>query len=189
MTECCAHSRASKSPLRGLHASVPLTRLMSGCKCGPSTRWKLNLHGPSVTWNWQPTENRYSLPTESFVGPPCTCSTYKPASTWPHARTLKLTLTSSIQPCIQPSSTLPPFASIQSNVSVVLECTRSPSIISCRIVPFSRKRNHKRRRLVHRGPRSSAIAIDSWKLQNYQRIYNILQCPGVEKMSHPIYLT
>ena len=46
---------------------------MSGCKCGPSTRRKLFLHGPSVTWNWKRTGNRYSLPTESFVGPPSTC--------------------------------------------------------------------------------------------------------------------
>ena len=36
---------------------------------------------------------------------------------------------------------------------------------------------------------NGTLAIDSWNLQNYQRIYNILQCPGAEKMSHPIYLT
>jgi len=60
-------------------------------------------------------------------------------------------VTSWIQPYIQPSSTLPPFASIQSNVPVA-----SPSIISCGTVPFSRKRNHKRRRAVHRSPRPTA---------------------------------
>jgi len=111
-------------PIARLHASVSLTRLMSGCKCGPSTRWKLFLRSPSVTWNWQPTGNRSSLPTESFAGPPCTCLTYKRASTRPHARMLKLALTSWIQPCIPPSSTLPPFASIRSNVPVA-----SPSTI------------------------------------------------------------
>ena len=56
-----------------------------------------------------------------------------------------------IQPCIQPSSTLPPFSYIQSNVPVA-----SPSIISCGIVPFSRTRSQKRRRTVHRSPRPPA---------------------------------
>lgn len=67
------------------------------------------------------------------------------------------------QSCIQPSSTLPSFASIQNNVPVA-----SPSIISCGIVPFSRKRNLKRRRADHRGPRPTAHpAFDPLKLQKW----------------------
>ncbi len=110
-----------------------LNRLMYGCKCGQSTRWKLSLHCPSVTKNCQPAGNRSSLLIESFVGPPCTCLTYKRASMQRHVRILKLVLTSWVQACIPPSSTLSPFVSIQSNV-----------------------RNHKRRRAVHRSSRSAA---------------------------------
>ena len=40
--QCCARSQATSSLLRGLQASTLWTRLISGGKCGPSTRWKLS---------------------------------------------------------------------------------------------------------------------------------------------------
>ena len=64
------------------------------------TKYEMEIVSEIVTWNWQPTKNRYSLPTNSFIGLLCTSLKYKHASTRPHARTLKLALTSWIQLCM-----------------------------------------------------------------------------------------
>ena len=117
-------------------------------------RWKLFLHGLSVTWNWKHNGNRYSLPAESFVGCWCTCLTSKHAFMWPHARILKPTLTCWIQPCIQASLTLSPFASNLSNVPAA-----SPLII-CTVSSLSRGRE------TTRGGEQYTEALSQWHINN-----------------------